>query len=404
MTVGLGFRVQVSVQDRMEVIDRRRTSDGFLATKGRISKTGIYKYSRGELKLDGNPSELVNIYRPEDSVFSDESMASAAHRPLTLNHPPVFVDSSNWKTYSVGHAGSKVRRDGEFVEVEMLLMDGPAISAVEKGADLSPGYTAEIVMDSGTSPEGEHYDGVMHGPYKFNHIAVLTGKGRGGPKVCLGDAWPVETQDSITPKKETPKVATIVVDGIPVKTDDADAIEAAFKKLVDARTAAEKAMTDAQAKAAEDATKAAQLLSDEQAKVSTLTAEKTTLETQLKDSALTPEKLRDAAAAYAGVVGKAKAMGVTVADNASESDIKRAVVDGKLGEASKGWTDAQVDVSFATLTAGIKAEDAATVTDSLRQTFTNPVDVTNVRDAQVLAKSARQEMIDRMNPVAADAK
>src|SRR3546814_14679224 len=68
MTVAKGFMVQVSVLDRMEMVDRRVTADGFLATKARIARTGIYKYTRKELNLDGNPNDLISIFRPEETV------------------------------------------------------------------------------------------------------------------------------------------------------------------------------------------------------------------------------------------------------------------------------------------------------------------------------------------------
>ena len=386
----------------MQIVDRRRTADGFLATKGRISKTGIYDYLRGELGLDGDPREVVKIYRPEDAVFSDESMASAAHRPLTLNHPPVFVDASNWKKYGVGHTGGKVRRDGEHVDVDMLILDGAAIDAVEHGAELSPGYTANISIGDGQTPEGEHYDGVMEGPYHFNHIAVLTGKGRGGATCRLGDAWPIETQDS-TPKKEARNMK-IVYDGLTVDLSDEGAANAFAKKLTDAAAAAEqraetaeKALTDAQAATATAATEAATAVQAKDAEIETLKAAKATLETQLADAS-SPEKLKAAAAAYAKVVDQAKALGATVADGASEADIKKSVVSAKLGDVAAAWTDAQVDVSFNTLAA------SAPVTDALRQSYQSPTLVQNMGDEAAKARTEREKMIADMNPETAAAK
>jgi hypothetical protein len=51
--------------------------------------------------------------------------------------------------------------------------------------------------------------------------------------------------------------------------------------------------------------------------------------------------LRDAARAYAVTAGKAKKLGVTVTDAMDEPAIMKAVVDAKLGDKAKGWTDAQ---------------------------------------------------------------
>lgn len=396
--------MQVSVFDRMEIMDSRRTNDGFLATKGRISKTGIYEYRKGEVGAAGNPNDIVKIYRSEDAVFSDESMATFAHRPITLNHPPVMVDAQNWKRYAVGQAGSKVRRDGDFVEVDMLLLDGSAISAVEGGAMISPGYVAEVDMTPGHTPEGEHFDGQMIGPFRGNHIAVLTGRGRGGPECRIGDAWPME--DHHTPPKKETRMSTLMLDGLKVDLSDAEAVTAAVKKLTDAKDAAEsataKAISDKATAEAAVATAAAAHVTAIEAKdaeIATLTATNATLTTEL-DDARDPAKLRDAAAEYGATVAKAKALGATVTDADSVATVKRNAVNAKLGDVAKDWTDAQVDVSFATLTASVK--DAAPI-DPYRAAMTdrNVVDFT---DAAGKAKAAREKMIAEMTAPRGEAK
>lgn len=375
--------MKVSVRDRMEISDSRRTSDGFLATKGRISRTGLYTYHRGELNLDGNPNDEVQIYRGEDAVFSDESMATFAHRPLTLNHPPVMVDASNWKRYAVGQAGNKVRRDGEFVEVDMLLLDSAAISAVENGAMISPGYVAEVEMTSGTTPDGQHFDGRMVGPFKANHIAVLTGRGRGGPecRLQLGDAWPVEDSPE-QPQKENRTVKTILVDSVPFNQDNLDGLEAAVKKVEDRAANAETALAYAQTKAATDAV----ALADAQAQVATLTAEKATLAAELAD-ARDPAKLRDAAAEYAAIADKARKLGVEVADTDSVATIKANAVKAKVGDAAASFTDAQFDAAFATLSVPTDAKP-----DAFRQSMAAR-DSASLADAMTESQKAYAEKI-----------
>lgn len=127
---------------------------------------------------------------------------------------------------------------------------------------------------------------------------------------------------------------------------------------------------------------------DAEGQVATLTTEKAaadakivTLEKQVADAALTPAKLRDAAKGYAELVGKAKAMGVAATDAMDEPSIRRAVVNSKLGDAAKDWSDDQVAISFATLAAGVKAEDGkvfpihtpAAVTDEAEKAYADMV-------------------------------
>jgi len=394
--------LQVSVFDRMEIMDSRRTNDGFLATKGRISKTGIYEYRKGEVGAAGNPNDIVKIYRSEDAVFSDESMATFAHRPITLNHPPVMVDAQNWKRYAVGQAGSKVRRDGDFVEVDMLLLDGSAISAVEGGAMISPGYVAEVDMTPGQTPEGEHFDGQMVGPFRGNHIAVLTGRGRGGPECRIGDAWPME--DHRTPPKKDTRMSTLMLDGLKVDLSDAEAVTAAVKKLTDAKDAAdaraekaEKALTDAEAKAATD-------LKDANDRADKAEASEATAKKELADSKVTPEQLRDAAKAYAKVVdGAAKiAADFKIEDSMTEAEIKKGAVLVALGDAYKDKSDAFFDAAFEIEVGKVKVADKAPI-DPFRDAMAHR-DVVDFADAAAKAKTAREKMIAEMTAPRGEAK
>ena len=135
---------------------------------------------------------------------------------------------------------------------------------------------------------------------------------------------------------------TLMIDGLQV-TEVSDGAKAAIEKLQgqlkDANEAKDQALADV-----------AKLTTDK----STLEAEKTTLDQQLKAAKLTPQQLRDAAKAYQHTVDKAKALGVAVTDDMDEPAIMKATVAAKLGDAAKDWDDKQVAVSFATLTADVK--------------------------------------------------
>lgn len=103
--------------------------------------------------------------------------------------------------------------------------------------------------------------------------------------------------------------------------------------------------------------------------IATRDAEIVTLNQKVTDATLTPEKLRDAAKAYAQVVGKARAVGVTVADTDSTESIMKAVVAAKMGDTAKDWNEAQIAASFAVLTKDAKEGDGGS-RDILRDAIT----------------------------------
>lgn len=444
----------VSIIDRMMFGDRQITADGYLATVGKISRSGTQEYLGSEL---GRPEmDRVTVYRDADEVFDEDAIRSFAYKPVTDDHPPVAVTSKNWRTYSRGQLGGKALRDGEHLEFPMVVMDQDLIDKIQSGkSDLSAGYTAEISFEDGIAPDGTPYQAKMTS-IRGNHCAVVA-KGR-ALTARIGDAWPTEditdspataekwlrkaialhekhmngdvpttgkagaasqelmmtqmknalselTGEKVKPKmkmgdttthtktlvKEAKHMSTLMLDGLKVDLTDAEAVAAAFKKLTDAKDTATKALADAEAKAATDATVAATALADEQAKSATLEAQVATLNTQLAD-AQSPERLKEAAASYAKVVDAATKMGVTVADGMKEADIRKAAVSLKLGDTAANWTDAQVAVSFDTLAASIKTEDA----DPYRQQMGDRK-VVDIADAAQKAKAARDEMIAGFN-------
>lgn len=173
--------------DRATVSGARLTADGYLVADARIARTGVQVYRGDEV---GRPDLVtVRLYRPPEEVFSDATMRSFAHRPVTVDHPTEKVDATTWKKVAAGQIGDQVTRDGEFVRVPMTLMDAAAIAAWQAGKrELSAGYTAQIVFGDGQTPEGEPYDAIMTG-IVGNHLALVD-KARGGPQLRLDSAPP----------------------------------------------------------------------------------------------------------------------------------------------------------------------------------------------------------------------
>lgn len=174
---------------QFDATNMRRTRNGYLVAAPRVSRTGIQIYLGSE--VGKNDVKTVRVYRPESEVFSKDAMSSLAHSPITNDHPPVPVTPENWKTYSAGQSDGEVARDGQFIRVPMLVMDGRAIKDVEDGkAELSVGYSCDLKWESGVTPDGEAYDAIQTN-IRANHIAIVDAA-RGGPKLRIGDGVTID--------------------------------------------------------------------------------------------------------------------------------------------------------------------------------------------------------------------
>lgn len=199
--------------DRLKITtEREYTDEGFLKVPARISRTGIQEYLAVEMGLtDRDPTDIIRVYRPEDEVFTDESLQSFANKPVTNNHPPELVSPSNSKQFSVGMSGPEVTRDGMFAKTVLHVTDGEAIKNIESGkVELSNGYTADIEWTEGVTPEGEQYDAIQRN-IKGNHIAIVE-RGRAGPACRVADNLPT-TGDKVT-------MAKITIDGVDFEVSD----------------------------------------------------------------------------------------------------------------------------------------------------------------------------------------
>src|SRR5690606_19526548 len=147
----------ISLQDRAPLQRTRKLADGRIAAVARFARSGVYQYTGAEL---GRPHlSTVNVYRPESEVFSEDAMASFAHKTLTLDHPGENVTAQNWKRVAVGYTEGRVARDGGFVEIPLMVADAEAVAAIDSGAasELSAGYSCELIWEDGVAPSGETY-------------------------------------------------------------------------------------------------------------------------------------------------------------------------------------------------------------------------------------------------------
>ena len=342
--------------DRAALEPPRQTSDGYLVGSLRCSRTGIQQYLGTELGLSDN--RVINVYRPENEVFSRASLETYANKPISDGHPPVMIDSENWATYGKGDIGSDVVRDGEFVSVSYKIMDGDTIAKVKAGkAEVSMGYMAEIDFQDGVTPDGEPYQAIQKN-IRINHLAIVD-RGRAGSECGFTDAqnWGTSPITKVLGDSNV-DLKTLIVDGLTVDTTDTGAV--AIQKLADDKNKVVRQLADAKiehetainAKDAELAVKDAEI-------------------DALKAAKLSDAEIDAKVQARSDLLTKAKSVADTDFTGLSDADIKKAAVVAKLGDAAiEGKTEAYIDARFDILAESASQADpfATAMNDGQSQT------------------------------------
>lgn len=178
--------MQMTFHDRAPLEKVRRLADGRIAAVAKFARSGCYTYAGSEV---GRPDlGTVTVYRPESEVFDEAAMASFAHKAITVGHPVGAVTADNWKQHSAGWTEGKVARDGEYVEIPLMLADAAAVRTYESGEarELSAGYTCELTWGDGVAPDGTRYQATQR-RLRGNHIALVPA-GRAGGECRIGDS------------------------------------------------------------------------------------------------------------------------------------------------------------------------------------------------------------------------
>jgi hypothetical protein len=356
----------------------RITREGHFVAKARVARANnVQDYFPHELELppkaDGSP---YRIFRPAAEIFARDSLASALHRPIVVDHPKEDVTAANWKALSVGDTGGDVLRDGELMSIPVMVMDAAGVKKIQTThPEFSWGYSAEIDMTPGKFGDAKYDGSLKH--VRYNHLAMC-GRARGGSDLRVTDSLVIldERPPHLRDHQEQPM--KIKIGDAEVDLSDGAAVAVAIGSL-------NAKMDDA----ATRATTAEAALATANTSIVAKDAEIVTLKDQVEKAKVTPQQMRDAAKAYAVTVGKAKALGVTVTDAMDEPAIKRAVVDKAMGDAAKDYTDADVTTAFAVLTKDAKVQDS----DPLRTVIANQS--VNVGDAEARRNMAHENMIRR---------
>jgi len=167
-----------------ENISRREPEGYLLCLNVPVARTGIQEYLPEELGLAPGPG-TVEVFRPEEEVFSPATVASFEGMPVTNDHPPEGVDVSNIRALQKGHAHNVRRGSGKEADLllaDLIITDPALIEAVLRDGkrEISCGYTYELAEENGR---------YIQRNIRGNHVAVVDA-GRAGSRVCIRDGRP----------------------------------------------------------------------------------------------------------------------------------------------------------------------------------------------------------------------
>ena len=154
---------------------------GYVRVWGQAGKVGTLVYG----EADGAPRDGWTEFVPPETLFEQASLDTLINAPLTLQHPPEFLDTSNTDRFQIGSVIALAPLpDAGTLRVRVLITNAAAIKAVRSGeeVELSLGYTALVGGDPGEF-EGEAFDAVQL-QRRYNHLAIVT-EARAGPDNAL---------------------------------------------------------------------------------------------------------------------------------------------------------------------------------------------------------------------------
>lgn len=195
----------------------RKTPQGGVCVEAAVARTGVLEYSDG--------TRTWHEYRPAEEVFAADSLATLRGATVTDEHPAKLVTPETFTAVSRGHACDDVRRDGEFVVVDLMVQDAALCQLVDAGErrEVSCGYTCEVDPTPGVTPEGERYDAVQRS-IRHNHVALLApGEGRSGPEVSLRmDGAAVQVRRDVAAEESRSMKKKIRLNGRVVHLDEGE--------------------------------------------------------------------------------------------------------------------------------------------------------------------------------------
>ncbi|GHV49891.1 hypothetical protein FACS1894216_01090 [Synergistales bacterium] len=176
---------------------RYLTPDEFLLCKDvPLARAGELTYLAQEAPEVTPINGKVTMTRPEESLFSAETIASFNGKPV-LNGFHRDVTPDNYQDIAVGSVLNVHRGEGEaagFLIGDLMIYDRDAIQAVQNGrTEISIGFKSEYRETEAGRGEQSNIIG--------NHVALVD-EGRAGPVCSIGDIKPEEAKEANALEKE----------------------------------------------------------------------------------------------------------------------------------------------------------------------------------------------------------
>jgi len=168
-------------------LDRTNLSpdeNGFLTiNKAYPTKAGVLSYRNA----DGT---ITKELRHPDEVFKQDSLASLALKPFSIEHRGGLLDPNTVGIESAGSVGENIGQEGNYVTCSIGVHRKDAIDKIMNGeaVELSAGYTCEIDKTSGIY-DGHPYDQKQVN-IRYNHLTLTKTARADGCRIRLdsGDA------------------------------------------------------------------------------------------------------------------------------------------------------------------------------------------------------------------------
>lgn len=171
-----------------------RDNAGFLiALSQPICRSGWQPYKMSEIDPGCGDDSMIDVYRPPDEVTSPATIASAEGKPITMRHPPKFLDSNTVGWSSRGHiqnvrVGPRDENGDVTLIADLHIHDGSLIDQIlsKNLRDISMGYLY-------STDDGPREGTLCQREIRMNHCAVVE-SGRAGT-TYIADASPQKDGD-----------------------------------------------------------------------------------------------------------------------------------------------------------------------------------------------------------------
>lgn len=345
-------------------------------------------------KFDDGKAELSVGYSCEliwgDGETDDGQAFDAMQTNIRCNHIAVVEKARGGKDLRIG--------DGAGAQVNFADY-AAALGAVVAGK-----------VDTGSVDDGDAFlasDGKGYPVSKAGTVYVGNLRAAKANAIAKGDSDILAAVDSMlsligepkapsVTKKDTKPMKTMVVDGVTCEMSDTaiEVVTKALKAANDAFNFEKKAKEEEEEKGKKAKKEAEDSIAAKDAEIVKKDAEIVALKAQVADSAITPAKLDALVADRKTVSDLAKALlPAVVVDGKTTSEIRKQVVDDKMGDRAKAYTEDQVTIAFDSLTSGIDltkgaTQDAASMAgyrpggfQDTARAFSQPPQNTNDREA-----------------------